>query len=178
VHREIVTPEGAPTWAHQRERLWNSAEAAERRKNSTVVREFLLALPSELNGEDRLRLAVDFARAIADKHRCAVDVSLHKPGRGGDTRNHHAHLLCTTRRLKASGFDEKTRELDDAKTGEICYWRTGRRVLPIHASRRARLIYGSITGRSRPMGPPGPRDLNTRLSACCAAARAPIRSAL
>ena len=66
---------------------------------------------------------MDFARAISVKHRCAVDVSVHRPGRGGDTRNHHAHLLCTTRRLGANGFTEKTRELDDAKTGEVVYWR-------------------------------------------------------
>jgi ATP-dependent exoDNAse (exonuclease V) alpha subunit len=123
LHRELITPEGAPAWARNRERLWNAAEAAETRKNSTVAREFEIALPAELKAQDRTRLAVDFARAIATKHRCAVDVSVHRPGRGGDTRNHHAHLLCTTRRLQPNGFQEKTRELDDAKTGEVVYWR-------------------------------------------------------
>ena len=123
LHRELVTPEGAPAWAENRERLWNAAEAAETRKNSTVAREFEIALPSELKAQERTRLAVDFARAIATKHRCAVDVSVHRPGRGGDTRNHHAHLLCTTRRLQGNGFQEKTRELDDFKTGEVVYWR-------------------------------------------------------
>jgi len=123
LHRELVVPPGAPDWARQRERLWNAAEAAETRKNSTVAREFEIALPSELKAQERARLAVDFARAIVDKHRCAVDVSVHRPGRGGDTRNHHAHLLCTTRRLTPEGFKDKTRELDDAKTGEVIFWR-------------------------------------------------------
>jgi ATP-dependent exoDNAse (exonuclease V) alpha subunit len=123
LHRELVVPEGAPSWASERERLWNAAEAAEKRKNSTVAREFEIALPSELKAPERTRLAVDFARAIAAKHRCAVDVSVHRPGRGGDTRNHHAHLLCTTRRLTAQGFQDKTRELDDLKTGEVVFWR-------------------------------------------------------
>jgi ATP-dependent exoDNAse (exonuclease V) alpha subunit len=123
LHRELVVPAGAPDWARQRERLWNAAEAAETRKNSTVAREFEIALPSELKAQERARLAVDFARAIATKHRCAVDVSVHRPGRGGDTRNHHAHLLCTTRRLTGEGFKDKTRELDDAKTGEVVFWR-------------------------------------------------------
>jgi ATP-dependent exoDNAse (exonuclease V) alpha subunit len=123
LHRELVLPQESPAWARQRERLWNTAEVAETRKNSTVAREFEIALPSELKASERARLAVDFARAISTKHRCAVDVSVHKPGRGGDTRNHHAHLLCTTRRLGANGFTEKTRELDDAKTGEVVYWR-------------------------------------------------------
>jgi hypothetical protein len=123
LHRELVLPQDSPAWARQRERLWNAAEIAERRKNSTVAREFEIALPSELKASERVRLAVDFARAISTKHRCAVDVSVHRPGRGGDTRNHHAHLLCTTRRLSLDGFTEKTRELDDAKTGEVVYWR-------------------------------------------------------
>jgi hypothetical protein len=123
LHRELVLPQDAPAWARQRERLWNAAESAETRKNSTVAREFEIALPSELKAHERARLAVDFARAISAKHRCAVDVSIHRPGRGGDTRNHHAHLLCTTRRLSREGFTEKTRELDDAKTGEVVFWR-------------------------------------------------------
>jgi len=122
LHRELVVPAGAPAWASERERLWNAAEAAEKRRNSTVAREFEIALPSELKTQERTRLAVDFARAIAEKHRCAVDVSVHRPGRGGDTRNHHAHLLCTTRRLTAEEFQDKTRELDDLKTGEVGYW--------------------------------------------------------
>jgi hypothetical protein len=123
LHRELVVPDCAPSWASERERLWNAAELAEKRKNSTVAREFEIALPSELKAQERTRLAVDFARAIAEKHRCAVDVSVHKPGRGGDTRNHHAHLLCTTRRLTAEGFQDKTRELDDLKSGEVVFWR-------------------------------------------------------
>ena len=84
LHSELVVPAGAPGWARVRERLWNEAEAAETRRNSTVAREFEIALPSELKPQERAQLAVDFARAIATKHRCAVDVSVHRPGRGGD----------------------------------------------------------------------------------------------
>ncbi|MGN6129387.1 MAG: MobA/MobL family protein, partial [Nocardioidaceae bacterium] len=40
-----------------------------------------------------------------------------------DTRNHHAHILVTTRRLGAEGFTDKTRELDDKKTKEVDRWR-------------------------------------------------------
>ncbi|WP_434967894.1 MobA/MobL family protein, partial [Pseudomonas aeruginosa] len=35
----------------------------------------------------------------------------------GDNRNHHAHVLFTTRRLSSDGLGEKTRELDDLKRG-------------------------------------------------------------
>ena len=124
VHSELVLPKDAPEWARDRAALWNAAEVAEVRKNSTVAREFEIALPSELSGEARRSLAVDFAREIVGRHGCAVDVAIHEPGREGDSRNHHAHLLLTTRRLGAAGFTEKTRELDQRQSGEVDYWRS------------------------------------------------------
>jgi len=123
LHREIVVPEDAPAWARDRAQLWNAAELAETRKNSTVAREFEVALPGELKSDERRRLACALATEIATRHKCAVDVAIHAPSRGGDTRNHHAHLLLTTRRLEASGLTEKTRELDDLKSGEVVRWR-------------------------------------------------------
>lgn len=119
----LVLPANAPDWAQDRSALWNAAEAAEKRKNSTVAREFEIALPAELSPEERQRLAHDFAREIVARHGCAADVAIHAPGKGGDNRNHHAHILCSTRRLTLDGFTEKTRELDDRKTGEIERWR-------------------------------------------------------
>jgi hypothetical protein len=119
----LLLPAHAPDWASDRARLWNAAEGAETRKNSTVAREFEIALPAELDAEQRQRLAVDFAHELVLRHGCAVDVAVHRPGRAGDSRNHHAHLLLTTRRLTAAGFGAKTRELDDLKTGEIGRWR-------------------------------------------------------
>lgn len=123
VHREIVTPDTAPDWAHNRERLWNAAEAAEKRRDAMTAREFEIALPSELNREQRKQLALAMAREIVTRHRCAVDVAIHAPSREGDERNHHAHLLCTTRRLARDGLAEKTRELDEKHSGEIARWR-------------------------------------------------------
>jgi len=122
-HTEILAPEGSPSWARERDRLWNEAEKAESRKNSTVAREFEVALPDELTPGQRLTLARDLANQIVVRHRCAVDIAIHAPNPAGDERNHHAHLLLTTRRLTQSGFAEKTRELDDLKTREVVYWR-------------------------------------------------------
>ena len=119
----LLLPANAPDWATDRARLWNAAELAETRKNSTVAREFEIALPAELDAEARQRLAADFARELVVRHGCAADVAIHRPGRTGDQRNHHAHILLTTRRLTAAGFTEKTRELDDLKSGEIGRWR-------------------------------------------------------
>jgi hypothetical protein len=119
----LLLPASAPDWGRDRARLWNAAELAETRKNSTVAREFEIALPAELDAGERQRLAVDFARELVERHGCAADVAIHRPGRAGDSRNHHAHILLTTRRLTAAGFTEKTRELDDLKSGEIGRWR-------------------------------------------------------
>lgn len=119
----IVLPKGAPKWAFGRETLWNEAEAAEKRKNSTVAREIIVALPAELDKATRARLVRGFAEKLVIRHKCAVDYAIHEPNSKGDGRNHHAHLLMTTRRLTPDGFSEKTRELDDRKSGEVDYWR-------------------------------------------------------
>lgn len=121
----LVIPGDAPAWAHDRGALWNAAEQAEKRKNSTVAREFEIALPSELSAAQRQQLAVDFARELVERHGCAADVAIHAPGKEGDSRNHHAHILLTTRRLTPQGLGEKTRELDDQTSGKalVTEWR-------------------------------------------------------
>lgn len=117
ISSDLVVPDNAPEWATDRAAIWNAAEQAETRKNSTVAREFEVALPHELTPEDRKQLAVDFAAELVQRHGLVADVSIHAPNDDGDDRNHHAHILCTTRRLTPDGFAEKTRELDDMKTG-------------------------------------------------------------
>ena len=115
----VILPDNAPDWAHDRAQLWNAAEQAEKRKNSTVAREFEIALPAELSPAERELLAHDFTRELVARHGVAADVAIHAPGKEGDNRNHHAHILLTTRRLGPDGFGEKTRELDDQKTGKV-----------------------------------------------------------
>ena len=100
-HTEIVTPIGMPT--PTRAQLWNRAEAAERRKDGTPAREYEVALPSELSSHQRKELAMDFARTMAERHGVAVDVCIHAPNREGDERNHHAHILTTTRQIERDG---------------------------------------------------------------------------
>lgn len=117
---DLVLPVGAPEWANDRAALWNAAEQAETRKNSTVAREFEVALPLELSAEERRYLAVSFARELVDRHGFAADVCVHAPDEG---ENPHAHILVTTRRLSADGFAEKTRELDERGSGVVTHWR-------------------------------------------------------
>jgi ATP-dependent exoDNAse (exonuclease V) alpha subunit len=74
VHAQIIAPANAPEWATDRTKLWNAAEAAETRKNSTVAREFELALPAELTAEQRQELAIDFATELVKKYGFVADV--------------------------------------------------------------------------------------------------------
>ena len=111
---DIVLPDGAPEWATDRAKLWYAAELAEKRKDACVAREFEVALPSELSPAERQRLALDFAKDMANREGCAVDVAIHAPGREGDNRNHHAHILRTTRKVEANGLGAK---LDTEKAG-------------------------------------------------------------
>lgn len=109
-HTEIVMPSGSD-WAPTRSELWNAVEAKNKRADSQVAREFLVALPDELNESQRRELAMAFARELADKYQIAVDVAIHAPGKG-DQRNHHAHILTSTNKVQGHGFGNKARELD------------------------------------------------------------------
>ncbi len=111
LHNEIFLPQpvgAAPLlWAHSRERLWNTAEHAEKRYNARVAREFQVNLPAELAPLERLGLARSFAREISERYRIAVDLAVHAPRAEGDPRNFHAHLLATTREVTPAGLGAK-----------------------------------------------------------------------
>jgi hypothetical protein len=111
LHTEILVPsqfEAEPVaWARNRERLWNTAEHAEKRHNSRVAREYQVTLPAELDDVRRVALARAFAREIADRYKVAVDLAVHAPSAGSDPRNFHAHLLTTTREVTPTGLGAK-----------------------------------------------------------------------
>ena len=109
-HTEIIAPPHAPDWASDRSELWNRAEEAETRKNSQVAREIRVALPDELTHAQRVELVRDYAQAQFVDRGMVADIALHAPGREGDERNHHAHILLTTREIDADGFTTKNRD--------------------------------------------------------------------
>ena len=111
----IVVPAGA-AWAQDRSALWNAVEAAEKRKDAKVAREYELALPHELTPNARRALTAGFAREVVSRFGVAADVAIHAPHPEGDQRNWHAHVLTTTRVVEAEGLGAKTRELDVVQT--------------------------------------------------------------
>jgi ATP-dependent exoDNAse (exonuclease V) alpha subunit len=114
LHKEIILPHGLVaaelSWARDRSVLWNAAESAETRKNSRTAREYLVALPAELDDDRRRILAQEFARELVDRYKFAVDLAIHAPRDfpDSDPRNFHAHLLATTREAGEAGLGRKT----------------------------------------------------------------------
>lgn len=106
-HSEILAPDDAPAAFRTREVLWNSAEKSERRKDAVPAREILLALPHELDFEQRRALVRDFVSRHVVARGMIADVAMHQPGKEGDQRNFHAHVLVTTRRVGPDGFGPK-----------------------------------------------------------------------
>jgi MobA/MobL family protein len=109
-HTEILAPDHAPDWVRDRSELWNRVEESETRKNSQVAREVRVALPDELTHAQRVTLVRDYAQAQFVDRGMVADIAIHAPGREGDERNHHAHILLTTREVDAEGFTTKNRD--------------------------------------------------------------------
>jgi len=112
-----VAPPGAPAWTNDPQRLWAAAEEAERRRNSTVCRDFTIALPDELDDRKRWDLVLDVSHALIERYGFALQASQHRPTKD-DPRYFYAHLLATTRRMEAAGLTAKTRVLDGRINGK------------------------------------------------------------
>uniref|UniRef100_UPI0040475B06 MobQ family relaxase n=1 Tax=Yoonia sp. TaxID=2212373 RepID=UPI0040475B06 len=106
---EILVPEGTPDSLRDRATLWNAVEAVERRKDAQLAREVTVALPHELDDAQRGDLVRSFVQSAFVDRGMIADVALHAPGKEGDQRNHHAHIMLTTRTIGADGFEGKDR---------------------------------------------------------------------
>lgn len=101
----ILAPDNAPDWIYNRERLWNTVEAVERRKDSQLAREFNIALPVELNKEQMKDLAQGYVQEQFVNRGMIADVAFHDL----DTNNPHFHVLLTMRDITKKGFGKKNR---------------------------------------------------------------------
>ena len=110
---QILAPEGAPGWVFEPQSLWNHVERSEKRRDSQVARDFVLALPKELSAAEQFQLAVDWARKELVASGMVAHVCLHMPK---DGKNPHAHILCPLRTLDGDQFSaKKPREWNDVK---------------------------------------------------------------
>lgn len=128
----LFIPNNAPAWARDRETLWNAAEQAEdtynrtRAKAARTGQHVEIALPHELTPEQNRYALQDFIRDHFTRHGYAVDLNIHGPDKGGDSRNIHAHLLITMRTLTPDGFNPQKARFDHkAITEQATHWREG-----------------------------------------------------
>ena len=114
-HHEVLLPKGASEAFRDSIVLWNAAESAERRKDSQVCKELVLALPDDkgISLEDRIELSRRFVKEHFVDKGVAAQIDIHRPHEG-DT-NWHAHVLVATRRFSEDGKSlnrYKARDLD------------------------------------------------------------------
>ena len=76
-HVELMVPEGITLDSPSA--LWNAAEAAEKRKDGRPAREILVALPAELDADQRTVLAREITRDLVDRYGVAAQLAIHAP---------------------------------------------------------------------------------------------------
>ena len=99
IYQEVMLPPMAPLEWNDREQLWNAVEETEKTKDSRLAREFVVALPVELDKDSNISLLQDFIKKnFVDMGMCA-DFAIHDT----DGHNPHAHILLTVRPLNENG---------------------------------------------------------------------------
>ena len=99
IYQEVMLPPMAPLEWNDREQLWNAVEETEKTKDSRLAREFVVALPVELDKNSNISLLQDFIQNnFVDMGMCA-DFAIHDT----DGHNPHAHILLTVRPLNENG---------------------------------------------------------------------------
>lgn len=117
-HTEMHAAPGAPAWALDRQALWNAAEMREKHPRAQTAREIEIGFPHEFSVQQRREAGRKVAGMLVARYGSAVDIAWHSPGRQGDQRNYHAHILFTGRAVTADGWAANKRNaLDDRKTG-------------------------------------------------------------
>jgi len=115
VHHEILLPEGVDQKFKNVKVLMNEIERIEKRKNSSLLKDIVIALPDdkELDLQDRINIS----RIIIDKMEwvkegLGVQLDIHQPHDG--EKNWHAHILLIKRRFAECGtkLGAKARDLD------------------------------------------------------------------
>ena len=98
---QVFLPENAPAEWQERSALWNAVEDAEKSKDSRLAREFVVALPRELNHDQQIALLTEYIQQQFVADGMCADVGIHDPDPPG--HNPHAHILLTIRPLDEHG---------------------------------------------------------------------------
>ena len=103
---EILVPEGAPERLGDRASLWNEVERNEKRKDSQLCNEIMIALPAELSHAQKQELAREYVQGEFVSQGMIADIGYHD----FDSHNPHAHIMLTMRPVTEEGFGKKERK--------------------------------------------------------------------
>jgi len=123
IFHAVLLPEGVDPKFKDSATLWNMAENAERRKDSQVYKECVIALPDDriVTDEDRMEIAQRFANRVFVTKGLACQIDVHSPHEG--EKNWHAHFIIATRRFREDGqafSPYKARDTDpDVRCGKV-----------------------------------------------------------
>lgn len=120
-HSEILLPENAPAWMGNREQLWNTVEAVEKRKDSQLAREVEISLPRELTLEQNLALVKEFVSQEYVSKGMVADIGIHVDKATDGGLQPHAHVMLTMREITIDGFGQKVREWNAKEN--LLHWR-------------------------------------------------------
>ncbi|HFL7019661.1 MULTISPECIES: MobA/MobL family protein [Staphylococcus] len=106
----ILTPQHAPEWTKDRQRLWNEVDKVEKHNaktnNPRLAKEILLSLPNDFDREVQTELTKDFIKSEFVDQGMVADISIHRD----DMNNPHAHVLLTQRPFNSDGtWGKKTK---------------------------------------------------------------------
>ena len=104
VYNTVLLPDYVDQKFKDLSTLMNEVEYLEKRKNSQLLKDVVIALPDdkELDLEDRIAITHEIVEEMAwVKNGLGVQINIHRPHEG--ERNWHAHLLVTTRRFTEDG---------------------------------------------------------------------------
>lgn len=99
VWQQVFLPEYAPREWLDRAVLWNAVEETEKTKDSRLAREFVVALPVELDKNGWQKILTEFIRQNFVADGMCADVAIHDI----DGHNPHAHIMLTVRPLNENG---------------------------------------------------------------------------
>jgi len=120
VYHEILLPEGVDQKFKNLPELMNAIEHIERKDNSQLLKEYVLALPDEDNVSLEMKKEMIYEFIHKNewvKEGLAVQIDIHAPH--DEEKNWHAHLLVTTRRFTKDGarLGAKARDLEPQVRG-------------------------------------------------------------
>lgn len=97
--------------------LWNEVERVERQNNGQTARYFDVAIPAELNNDDKKKLVLEYCQKNFVEKGMIADIAFHDL----DSGNPHAHVMLTLKTISPDGFGKKERSWNDRKMSVL--WR-------------------------------------------------------